>query len=58
MLTLKNACVPRSSVFDSTKRDTVHDLLDLTENRIDPGSFFQENYATQGMKTLLDEAFK
>ena len=58
MLTLKNACTPRSSVFDSTKRDTVHDLLDLTEDRIDPRRFFEENYATQGMKTLLDEAFK
>lgn len=58
MLTLKNACLPRPSVFDSTKRDTVHDLLDLTENRIDPRQFFEENYVTQGMKTLLDEAFK
>jgi hypothetical protein len=58
MLTLKHACHPRPSVFDSTQRDTVHDLLDLTENRLDPRQFFEENYATQGMKTLLDEAFK
>ncbi len=58
MLNLKNACTPRLSVFDSTKRDTVHDLQDLTENRLDPRQFFEENYPTQGMKTLLDETFK
>lgn len=58
MLTLKQGCLPRASVFDSTKRDTVHDLLDLVEDRIDPKRFFDENFVTQGMRTLLDEAFK
>jgi hypothetical protein len=43
MLTRKHACTPRLSVFDSTKRDTVHDLLDLTEDRLDPCQFLEEN---------------
>jgi hypothetical protein len=58
MMTLKQACQPRASVFDSNKRDTVHDILDLVNGKIDPKEFFAENYITQGMKTLLTEAFK
>ncbi len=58
MKTLRQACTPRATVFDSTKRDTVPDILDLAKGRIDPAEFFSENYATQGMRTLLSEAFK
>ena len=58
MKTLRQACTPRASVFDSTKRDTVPDILDLAKGKIDPAEFFAENYATQGMRTLLSEAFK
>ena len=58
MKTLKQACKPRPSVFDSIKRDTVHDILDLVKDRIDADVFFAENFATQGMKTLITEAFK
>jgi len=58
MKTLRQACIPRASVFDSTKRDTVPDILDLAKGKIDPAEFFAENYATQGMRTLLSEAFK
>lgn len=49
------ACVPRQSVFDTNTRDTVHDLEDLPN--LDPRDFFQENFVTSGMKTLLTEVF-
>ncbi|MCY3839415.1 MAG: DUF499 domain-containing protein [Gammaproteobacteria bacterium] len=58
MLTIKQACVPRSGTFDPSRRDTVLDLTDLTQDRIDPASFFAENYITEGMKTLLAEGFR
>ena len=34
-------------------RDTVLDLSDFIEHRIDPASFFAENHITEGMRTLL-----
>lgn len=58
MKTLFELCKPRESVFDETQRDDVLDLTDLIENRIDPHRFFEENFLTQGMKVLLDTAFK
>ena len=58
MRTVKQACVPRPSTFDPARRDTVLDLTDLIEERIDPGDFFAENYLTEGMKTLLTEGFR
>ena len=54
--TVGQACVPRASVFDRARRDTVYSIDDL--GRIDPASFFAENYVTDGMKILLSEAFK
>lgn len=58
MPSLKHACKPRASVFDSNKRDTVPDILDLVNGRIDATEFFEENYVTQGMRTFLTESFK
>ena len=58
MKTVKQACSPRSSTFDPTRRDTVLDLTDLVDDRIDPAEFFAENYITEGMKTLLTEGFR
>lgn len=58
MKSLFELCQPRESVFDETKRDDVLDLTDLVENRIDPNRFFEENFVTQGMKVLLETAFK
>ena len=54
MKTLKELCTPRKSVFDPQKRDTVLDLADLVGKRINPDEFFEENWTTEGMKTLLD----
>ena len=58
MKTLKQACKPRPSAFDRTRRDTVLDLSDLAGGRIDPEAFFNENHITEGMKILLTEGFR
>jgi len=58
MLTIKQLCTPREVVFDPQKRDTVLDLNDLVAERIAPAEFFEENYITEGMKTLLEHAFR
>ncbi len=58
MKPLKELCTPRTSVFDPQKRDTVLDLTDLIDEKIDPAIFFSENYITEGMKSLLKNGFK
>lgn len=58
MKTLFDACKPRESVFDETKRDDVLDLTDLAESRIIPSEFFEENFVTDGMNVLFESAFK
>ena len=58
MRTLKQLCTPRPSVFDSSRRDVVLDLTDLIDNRINPDMFFEENFLTDGMKRLLQQAFR
>ena len=58
MKVLKQACKPRASVFDATRRDTVLDLSDFVEDHIDAREFVAENYITEGMKILLTEAFR
>ena len=52
MKSLKQTCQPRKSVFDPQKRDTVLDLTDLTDKRIKPAEFFEENYVTEGTERL------
>ena len=58
MKTVKQVCTPRASTFDPTRRDTVLDLTDLIDDRINPAEFFAENHITEGMKTLLTEGFR
>ena len=55
---LTQLCKPRPSVFDKSKRDTVLDLTDFIDSSIDAHGFFEENYITDGMTTLLREAFR
>ena len=57
MKTLKQTCIPRKSVFDTSRRDTVLDLSDLIAGNIDPYNFFEENYITDGMHRLLSGSF-
>lgn len=56
-MTLKAHCTPRPSVFDRNRRDTVLDLSDFLENKIDGTRFFEENFITGGMKTLFEKTF-
>ncbi len=58
MKSLQQLCEPRESVFDSQRRDTVLDLTDLVGDRIKPDEFFEENFITDGMKTLLEQGFR
>ncbi len=58
MKTLKALCIPRDSIFDIAKRDTVLNLSHLAAGRIDAKGFFEENYVTEGMNTLLTESFR
>jgi len=53
MKSLSALCKPRDSVFDAARRDTVLDLTDLLEGKVDEKKFFAENYLTDGMKQLL-----
>lgn len=55
---LKKLCVPRETVFDISKRDTVLNLTHLVDGKIEGKAFFDENYVTDGMRTLLLEAFR
>jgi hypothetical protein len=52
---LFSLCVPR--VSDASRRDTVLDLTDLVNNKIDAAQFFAENYVTDGMRTLIVQTF-
>ena len=56
-MNLKSACTPRKSVFDKNRRDVVLDLSDFLEDKIKADAFFEENYVTGGMKTLLEKTF-
>jgi hypothetical protein len=58
MKTLQQLCVPRESVFDPSKRDTVLNLTHLVAGKIDGADFLEENHVTDGMRTLLLEAFR
>ena len=58
MKTIKQGCIPRASIFDPSRRDTVLDLTDLVDGRVEPEEFFAENHITEGMRTLLTEGFR
>lgn len=58
MKTIFEACKPRQSVFDETKRDDTLDLADLIDNTINPEDFFNETYITEGMQLVFETAFK
>lgn len=53
-----NICKPRSSVFDTSRKDTVLDITDLIDNKINAQEFFAENFITDGMRRLFKETFR
>lgn len=57
-MTLKENCTPRSSVFAADRRATVLNLDSFLRGQVDGTEFFEENYFTNGMVTLVDRAFR
>ena len=55
MKTVEQACTLRAGTFHSTRRDTVFDLSEPIDGRIDPDESFPEDHITERMKTLLTE---
>lgn len=58
MKSLAALCKPRKSIFDRKSRDVILDISDLVNDRINPKDFFEENYLTDGMKSLFREGFR
>jgi predicted AAA+ superfamily ATPase len=55
---LASMCKPRRSVFLQDRRATVLNLDSFLNREVDGEAFFQENYLTNGMETLIDRAFR
>lgn len=55
---LQNLCTPRPSVFASDRRATVLNLATFLDGKVNGADFFAENYFTNGMRVLLDRAFR
>ena len=58
MKSLKELCTPRKSVFAADRRATVLSLDTLLKGQINGPEFFDENFFTNGMLTLVDRAFR
>lgn len=57
-MNLKSHCTPRESVFQADRRATVLSLDSFLQGKVHGGEFFEENYFTNGMATLVDRAFR
>jgi hypothetical protein len=57
-MTLKTLCTPRASVFAADRRATVLNLDTFLQGQVNGQEFFDENYFTNGMLTLVDRAFR
>jgi hypothetical protein len=57
-MSIHTLCKPRASVFASDRRATVLSLDAFLRGEINGSEFFEENYFTNGMTTLVDRAFR
>lgn len=57
-MTLQTFCTPRASVFAADRRATVLNLDTFLKGQVNGPEFFEENYFTNGMLTLVDRAFR
>ena len=57
-MSIHSLCKPRPSVFSSDRRATVLSLDTFLKGQINGREFFEENYFTNGMLTLVDRAFR
>ena len=58
MKTLKNVCTRATASSIRPVETPCSTLAIMTDGRIDPDEFFAENHITEGMRTLLTEAFR
>ncbi len=57
-MSIYSLCKPRPSVFSSDRRATVLSLDTFLKGQINGREFFEENFFTNGMLTLVDRAFR
>jgi hypothetical protein len=57
-MSLQSLCTPRKSVFASDRRATVLSLDTFLQGQVDGQEFFDENFFTNGMISLVDRAFR
>lgn len=57
-MSLQSLCKPRQSVFAADRRATVLNLDTFLKGNVNGAEFFEENYFTNGMLTLVDRAFR
>ncbi len=57
-MSIHSLCKPRPSVFAADRRVTVLSLDTFLKEQINGAEFFEENFFTNGMTTLVDRAFR
>lgn len=57
-MSILSLCKPRPSVFNADRRATVLSLDTFLKGQVNGPEFFEENYFTNGMITLVDRAFR
>jgi predicted AAA+ superfamily ATPase len=57
-MSIHSLCKPRSSVFAADRRATVLNLDTFLKGQLNGPEFFEENFFTNGMVTLMDRAFR
>jgi len=57
-MALQTLCTPRPSVFAADRRATVLSLDTFLKGQVNGPEFFEENFFTNGMLTLVDRAFR
>lgn len=57
-MSVQSLCTPRQSVFEQDRRATVLNLDSFLNQQISGRDFFEENYFTNGMETLLDRGLR
>ena len=57
-MSIKSLCTPRQSAFAADRRATVLSLDTFLKGQVNGPEFFEENYFTNGMLTLVERAFR
>jgi hypothetical protein len=57
-MSIHSLCKPRPSVFAADRRATVLNLDKFLKGQVNGPEFFEENFFTNGMLTLVDRAFR